>query len=90
MRLLIVLLFLALPAHAGEHIKRDPKAVRIFRATVPCPATGKPEKRCVGYVVDHVKPLCAGGPDEVTNLQWQTVEDAKKKDRWERKICSRN
>jgi hypothetical protein len=89
MRLFILsLLFLALPSHA-ERIKRDPKAVRIFRATVPCPATGKPEKGCVGYVIDHVIPLCAGGPDKPSNMQWQTVEDAKRKDREERRICSK-
>jgi hypothetical protein len=87
MRLLIVLLLLALPVHAGERIKRDPKAVRIFRATVPCPATGKPEKRCAGFLVDHVIPLCAGGPDKPSNMQYQSVEDAKIKDRAERKLC---
>jgi hypothetical protein len=87
MRLLICLLILALPANAGEHIKRDPKAVRTFRAIVPCPATEKPERRCPGYVVDHIIPLCAGGADDAANMQWQSVEDAKIKDRAEREQC---
>lgn len=40
-----------------------------------------------GYVVDHVIPLCAGGPDTIENLQWQTVAEAKEKDKLERKLC---
>jgi len=40
-----------------------------------------------GYVKDHIKPLCAGGPDRVGNMQWQTREEANNKDRLERKQC---
>lgn len=40
-----------------------------------------------GYVVDHVKPLCAGGLDVLSNLQWQTKAEAKIKDRVERTQC---
>jgi len=42
-----------------------------------------------GYVVDHIVPLCAGGADAPSNMQWQTVEGAKVKDRQERATCSR-
>ena len=49
--------------------------------------TGYPHGR-PGYVVDHIVPLCAGGADAVYNMQWQTVEDAKVKDRDERKMCA--
>jgi hypothetical protein len=51
--------------------------------------TGYPRGR-PGYVVDHVVPLCAGGADAPSNMQWQTVEDAKVKDRQERAQCSRH
>jgi hypothetical protein len=34
-------------------------------------------------VVDHIKALKRGGADDPSNMQWQTVEDAKAKDRWE-------
>jgi len=53
----------------------------------PCPTTNKPRGACPGYVVDHVVPLCAGGADHPSNLQWQTVADAKVKDRAERAQC---
>ena len=43
---------------------------------------------CPGYVVDHVKPLCAGGADAPANMQWQTVQDGKAKDRDERRLCA--
>lgn len=39
--------------------------------------------------MDHVIPLCAGGADHPSNMQWQTTQDAKIKDREERRMCSR-
>ena len=36
-----------------------------------------------GHVVDHVVPLKRGGSDTAANMQWQTVEEAKAKDKWE-------
>ena len=54
-----------------------------------CPATGspKPHHACPGFVVDHVEPLCAGGADHPSNMQWQTIEDARRKDADERRAC---
>jgi len=42
-----------------------------------------------GYVVDHVVPLACGGADAPSNMQWQTVEEAKSKDRMERIGCGK-
>jgi hypothetical protein len=42
----------------------------------------------MGHVIDHIKPLCAGGADAVSNLQWQTVADAKVKDVLEKRQCA--
>ena len=39
--------------------------------------------------LDHIVALACGGPDSVANLQWQTVDDARAKDAWERKACAR-
>jgi hypothetical protein len=36
-----------------------------------------------GYVIDHIIPLKKGGCDCPSNMQWQTVSDAKAKDKWE-------
>jgi hypothetical protein len=38
-------------------------------------------------VIDHIEPLCAGGPDAIENLQWQTRADSLVKDKAERRQC---
>lgn len=48
--------------------------------------TGYPKGRA-GYVVDHIIPLACGGADAPTNMQWQTVAEAKAKDKVERVGC---
>jgi hypothetical protein len=60
-----------------------------FQRENPCPSTGLTTGACPGYVKDHIMPLACGGPDAVSNLQWQTIEDGKAKDRWERQACAR-
>jgi hypothetical protein len=74
-------------ASAKEH--RSASVKREFQLTYPCPATGRTSGACPGYVKDHVLPLACGGPDAVSNLQWQTIRDAKAKDKWETKGCAR-
>ena len=58
-----------------------------FVREYPCPATGQPRGPCPGYVVDHIIPLCGGGADAPSNMQWQTIEDGKLKDKEERTQC---
>ena len=69
-------------------IKRSTKAKNEFKRVHPCPATGKKSGSCNGYVIDHVIPLACGGPDKPFNMQWQTFQQAKAKDKWERKDCA--
>ncbi len=38
---------------------------------------------CEGYVIDHIVALKRGGPDAPANMQWQTVAEAREKDRVE-------
>jgi len=59
------------------HIIRSKKSKQEFERL-----TGYPHGR-PGYVVDHVVALKHGGVDCPCNMQWQTVEDAKAKDKWE-------
>ena len=66
---------------------RDSKVVREFKRENPCPSNGKKRGACPGWIVDHVIPICAGGADHPSNLQWQTRTDAKMKDREEKKQC---
>lgn len=62
-------------------IKRSQSAVKAFKKLNPCPATGKITGKCHGYVVDHIHPLCHCGDDKPYNMQWQTVSEAKGKDK---------
>lgn len=64
-------------------IARSSKAKAEFRKQ-----TGYPHGR-PGYVIDHITPLSRGGSDSPGNMQWQTKEEAKTKDHWERGGSSR-
>ena len=66
-------------------IKRSTAAKDAFKHQNPCPSTGRRTGACPGYVIDHVRPLANGGRDDPSNMQWQTKEAAKEKDKWERK-----
>jgi len=89
--LLVLTLTLALGhcSHVDAKTHRSREVTREFQRLHPCPSTGKRTGACPGYIKDHVKPLACGGPDSVSNLQWQTKRAAKEKDKWERKSCSK-
>ncbi|SRR5439155_2933415 len=63
---------------SNGRIKRSAEAKKDFMKQ-----TGYPKGR-KGYLVDHVVPLECGGADSPSNMQWQTVTEAKIKDRTER------
>jgi hypothetical protein len=65
------------PRDANGRILRDPAARAQFLRQ-----TGYPHGR-PGYVVDHIVPLECGGADTPSNMQWQTVAEAKAKDKTE-------
>ena len=64
-------------------IQRSQAQVTAFKHTHPCPVNGNTKGRCPGYIVDHIKALCVCGKDRPSNMQWQTVAEAKLKDRTE-------
>jgi len=68
---------------ARGRLKRCAAAKAAFEREHPCPSTGLSRGRCPGYVVDHIIALKRGGADDPSNMQWQTVEEAKAKDRVE-------
>src|SRR6266487_6771490 len=74
---------------AGASEPRSLEVKHEFQQQHPCPSTGRTAGACPGYIKDHVVPLACGGPDAVSNMQWQTIAAARAKDRWERKRCPR-
>lgn len=71
------------PRDAWDRILRSQKARIEFKKRHPCPATGQSAGSCPGWVIDHILPLKRGGHDLPCNMQWQTVNAAKAKDRTE-------
>ena len=82
--------FAALAAIASPCSAADSRSFRaevLFRLENPCPATGETRGECKGYVIDRVIPLACGGVEEPSNMQWQTIAQAREKDRWEKIGC---
>jgi hypothetical protein len=72
---------------AAAEPQRSLKAEVIFRLAHPCPATGQSQGACTGYVIDRIIPYICGGAEDPANMQWQTIAEAKAKDKWERIGC---
>lgn len=68
---------------------RSRAVVAEFKRLQPCPATGKRSGPCPGWQVDHVLALCAGGKDDVSNLQWLRDSEHKIKTRSDVLACKR-
>lgn len=88
MALCLLLSFAAISTHA--QINRDRAQVRAFRAENPCPATGRTRGPCAGWEIDHAVPLCAGGADHPSNLQWLRKEDHRFKTLVDVKECRKD
>jgi len=78
---------LAATAAAEAKIPRSPAAVAEFKRANPCPATGAHRGPCPGHQVDHIEPLCAGGPDTPENMQWLTISEHRDKTRFDVFLC---
>ncbi len=78
-----------LAATSAESGPRSPAERAAYVRENPCPSTGLRRGACPGWQVDHVVPLCAGGPDERTNMQWIAVDDHKWKTFVDARECRR-
>ena len=83
----VALSLAAVTGLCGATDSRSFKAEIFFRLANPCPSTGQTNGPCKGYVIDRVIPIACGGAEEPANMQWQTLAEAKEKDRWERIGC---
>ena len=75
----------ALPAIAAD--SRSFRAEVLFKLGNPCPVTGEARGECKGYVIDRIIPIACGGAEDASNMQWQTLAQAREKDRWEKIGC---
>jgi 5-methylcytosine-specific restriction endonuclease McrA len=86
---LVVIALVLLTAQQSLAGVRSAAERAAFMRQNPCPETGQRRGACPGWEVDHLHPLCAGGPDHRSNMQWLTVADHKNKTRLDRFICRR-
>ena len=86
----LALLAIGLCVQSVNARERSQEAKDSFKYSHPCPSNGNNHGACPGYVIDHISPMACGGVDEPYNMQWQTVPEAKAKDKWERKDCQVN
>jgi hypothetical protein len=83
-----LVVLIAVAVAAGPLSAREYRSCEVKHEFL-CPSTGKTSGSCPGYRKDHIIPLACGGPDAVSNMQWQTIRDARAKDRWELRACGR-
>ena len=86
MKRLLIILAVGLLCYSSAHQIPRNESGRIIRSQIAKTEfrqqTGYPKGR-PGYVIDHIIPLKRGGCDDPRNMQWQTIEEAKEKDKWE-------
>lgn len=82
-----ITLLLALLAFSVEaRIERSAAEVLAFKRANPCPSTQERRGSCPGWEVDHIQPLCTGGPDTRANMQWLSVEGHRTKTRQDLRV----
>ena len=87
---LFAIILIAGTAHSDWTVARTPRSAAellAFKRANPCPSTGERRGSCPGWVIDHVEPLCAGGPDTRANMAWQEYRESLVKDVDERRLC---
>lgn len=88
MRLVCSAFALALVACATPPPERSRTELAAFKRANPCPVTGQARSACPGWEVDHIVPLCNGGPDKPANMQWLTVDAHREKTKTDVRVCA--
>lgn len=78
---------LLLPLATEARTPRSAAEVLAFKRHNPCPSTQLRRGTCPGYQVDHVQPLCSGGPDVTENMQWLSIQEHRVKTRADLRVC---
>lgn len=69
------------PGYAAAHRMSESESQSIKRSLLPA------GHRMYEYELDHIIPLCLGGINDRSNLQMQPIDEAREKDKLERKAC---
>lgn len=79
----LIALFVSYESVGAE---RSQSVRRAFIKEHPCPIVVDGKCRAE---VDHAEPICAGGKDEVSNLQWLEIEQHRRKTAMDILRCAR-
>jgi hypothetical protein len=64
----------------ADRKRMEAVARRVFQLTRPQSESSsidrKDDRSLPGYVIDHFEPLCAGGADDPSNMQWHPSDPA--------------
>ncbi|MFA6213428.1 MAG: hypothetical protein WC714_28585 [Candidatus Obscuribacterales bacterium] len=80
---LSIVTYAACKANDRDNLNRIASAKREFKSKTVCPATGEYSQKCPGYWIDFIIPKKCGGSLELKNMQYLSVEEHKKKTRYE-------
>lgn len=79
---------IVIPAVAAPTTQQVSATTRtLFEKLTPCPGKKIGEDICTGYIMVYVDPLCNGGKDSPTNVNWLPMLDLKNKQRHDQTIC---
>jgi hypothetical protein len=79
-----------LPTGYQERVATSYAAQAAFVRSHPCPVNGGSDTSCPGYVVTHIVRRACGGTDEISNWQWQTVEESNARTGTESGDCAKS
>lgn len=89
-KILLGLLLVGVIGSAGA-VDRSTNERRHFGEENPCPVDQqKKYTHCKGYNIDLITPLCLGGKDHKSNMQWLSVDVMKAKTKIEKAVCACN
>lgn len=73
----------ATKASSRAYLNKSASIKTEFKRKAVCPSTGEYSQKCPGYWIDFIIPKKCDGPLAISNMQWLSIEDHKRKTKYE-------